>query len=65
MVIGPFETFQWNLHQNTDIVTDENAIENVVCNMVAILSRPQYVDKQWIWLITTLAAPLIDDFVSP
>ena len=36
--------FQWNDNQNSYIFIQENAFENVVCKMVAILSQPQYVD---------------------
>ena len=36
-------TFQWNLKQSSYILTQQNAVENVVCEMVAILSRPQWV----------------------
>ena len=35
---------QWNLNQNLYIVIQENASENVVCKMAAILSRPQSVN---------------------
>ena len=35
---------QWNLKRNSYIFTEENALENVVWKMVAILSRPQCVD---------------------
>ena len=33
--------FQWNLNWNLYIFIHENALENVVCKMVSILSRPQ------------------------
>ena len=37
----------WNLKQNSYIFIQENAFENVVCEMAAILSRPQCVkDKE-------------------
>ena len=32
---------QWNLKQNSHIFSQENAFENIVCKMAAILSRPQ------------------------
>ena len=35
--------FQWKCNQNTTIVIDEHARENVVCEMVSILSRSQCV----------------------
>ena len=36
---------QWNLKQNSYIFIQENAFENVVWKMAAILSRPQYVNS--------------------
>ena len=35
---------QWKLIQNTDIFFPENVFENVVCNISAILLRPQCAD---------------------
>ena len=32
---------QWNLHSITNISFEENAFENIVCKMTAILFRPQ------------------------
>ena len=32
----------WNVYQTTTLLYKENAFENVVSKMVAILSRPQY-----------------------
>ena len=37
--------FQWKFNQNTAICSEENAHENVVCEMASILSRPQWVNK--------------------
>ena len=37
--------FQWKFNQNTTIFIEENACENVVCEMPSILSRPQCVKK--------------------
>ena len=34
---------QWNLNRNSNIFIHENALESVVCEMTAILSRPQCV----------------------
>ena len=34
---------QWNFHQNTKLFIHENASENIVCEMVAILSRGRWV----------------------
>ena len=36
---------QWNLNRNSYIFIQENAFENVVCEMASILSRPQCVKK--------------------
>ena len=36
---------QWNFNQNVDIFIQENAFENVVWEMLAILSGPQCVDN--------------------
>ena len=36
---------QWKFNRNSDIFIHENAIESVVCEMAAILSRPEYVKK--------------------
>ena len=34
---------QWNFNRNSNIFIQENAFENVVCEMASILSRPQCV----------------------
>ena len=34
---------RWNLKRNSYIFIQENAFENIVCEMAAILSRPQCV----------------------
>ena len=36
---------QWNLNQSSYIFIQDNAFENVVCSMAAILSLPQYVNQ--------------------
>ena len=41
----PGNKFRWNLYKNSHIFIHENAFENVVGEMVAILSRPQCVEK--------------------
>ena len=42
--IGPLANiFQWKFNKNTTIFIEENARENVVCEMAFILSRPQCV----------------------
>ena len=33
--------FQWNYNQNSNIFIQENAFENVICKMAAILPQPQ------------------------
>ena len=35
---------QWNFNRNSNIFIQENTLENVVCKMAAILSRPQCVN---------------------
>ena len=40
-ILGP--KFQWNLKQNLCVVIQENAFKNVVCEVTAIVSRPQCV----------------------
>ena len=37
--------FQWNFDQNTMIFIQENAFENILYKMAAILSRPQCVNQ--------------------
>ena len=37
---------QWNFNRNADIFFHETALESVVCEMAAILSRPQCVNVQ-------------------
>ena len=36
-----------NINHNSNIFIHENALENVVCEMASILSRPQCVNCQW------------------
>ena len=36
---------QWNFNWNSNIFIQENALENVVCEMASILSRPQCVNS--------------------
>ena len=43
--------FQWKSNQNTTIFIEENARQNVVCEMASILSRPQCVNIFWLWQI--------------
>ena len=46
LLIGPLGAikFQWNFNRNSNIFIQENAFENVVCEMASILSRPQCVN---------------------
>ena len=44
-LFGPLEKkFQWNYNQNSYISIEENEFENVVCNVVTILSQPQCIN---------------------
>ena len=48
---------QWNLNQNSYIFIQENAFEKVVCEMAAILSRPQCVKAIcvfYVWIYALL-----------
>ena len=36
---------QWNFNRISNIFIQENGLEDVVCEMVSILSRPQFVNK--------------------
>ena len=36
---------QWNFNRNSNIFIHENALENVVCEMASILSRPKCVNR--------------------
>ena len=62
--IGPLRNKpQWNINQNSYISIQENAFENIVCEMAAILSRPQWVkavegDRQ-IWVCNVNAGTWI------
>ena len=40
--LDPWQQIWSNIDQNTAIFMEENALENVGCNMSAILFRPQY-----------------------
>ena len=43
LLIRTLEIKQWYLKRNPCFFIQENEIENVVCEMASILSRPQYV----------------------
>ena len=40
----PWNRLKWNLIQNRKVFIQENEIENVVCKMAAILSRPRCIN---------------------
>ena len=42
--------FQWNLKWNLYIFIQENAFENVVCKMAAVLSRPKWVNRLLVYV---------------
>ena len=39
--------YQWNFKQNAKLFINENAPENIVCEMAAILTRRRWVDARW------------------
>ena len=41
--------FQWNLNRISELLIQENAFENVVCGIVAILYRPQCINWCILW----------------
>ena len=43
--LDPRNKLHWNPKKNSNIFIQENAFESIVCEMTAILSRPQYVKK--------------------
>ena len=43
LLIRPLNKLQWNFIRNSNISIQQNALENVVCEMASILSRPQCV----------------------
>ena len=45
----------WNINCNLYILIQENAFENVVWKMAAILSRPQYVNLHYLYVRTPVA----------
>ena len=45
--IGPLSNkLQWNLNQNTKLLTHKNAFENIVCEIAAIFSKGRW-EKYW------------------
>ena len=51
---------QWNLNQNINLFVDENAYENIFCEMKAILSRGRWVKDLWILIAEgTYLSPLV------
>ena len=65
---------QWNLNRNSNIFIHDNALQNVVCQMASVLSRPQCVKYQklapqaeWWWIAgvkTTTATTITADVAS-
>ena len=52
MVFSPsYNTIQWNLNQNLCIFIQENAFENVVCQIASILSGPHCVKISWLHML--------------
>ena len=52
LVYGQLDKLQWNFNQNTKLSIHEKASENIICEMVAILSRGRGVKIQCIHLET-------------
>ena len=50
-------THQWNLKQNSHIFIQENAFENVICEMMTISSRPRCVKYIRIFFTATVVHP--------
>ena len=56
---------QWNFNNNSHIFIQENAFENVICEMASIFSRPQCVKfVMMIWLFSPIIVPLICDSLA-
>ena len=54
LLIGPWGThFSEIFNRNSYIFIQENAFQNVVCEMASILSRPQCVKPLYYWLLNT------------
>ena len=45
---------QWKINDNSNIFIQENAFENVICEMAAILSRPQCVNFEAVLKVRTV-----------
>ena len=58
----PMNKFQWNCNRNSNFFIHENAFENVVCEMIAILSRLQSVCGI-IWAVFYSEPPFTHDDV--
>ena len=52
---------QWNFNRNSNIFIEENAFENVVCEMLSISSRPQCVNGRR----SVLSIDLLPSCVNP
>ena len=58
--------FQWNFNRNSNIFIHENEFESVVCEMAAILSRPQCVKQHIItWISGDPVHPTIICVIRP
>ena len=50
--------FQWNVIRNSNIFIQENALQNVVCEMASILFMPQCVNAQLLYIIWDLSGKI-------
>ena len=65
LLIGPLGTnFREKFNRNSNIFIHENAIESVVCEMAAILSRPQCVKPMVTQFYVTIWSPGHNEFNS-
>ena len=55
--LDPRDKIQWNLNQSTIIFIHQNAFENMVCKMAAILSQYQCVKSSWLWWMLNSLIP--------
>ena len=62
LLIGPLETNQWNLDRNSYAFIQENAFEDAVWKMAAILPRPQCVNHIKLHNSIALISNYIYDF---
>ena len=50
--------FQWYIHRNSHIFVQENAFENVACEMTAILSQSQWVNVKNVFIRHVILNPI-------